>query len=89
METGFPPLPQGRGPCPKSDEKIGDSGRDNITRIGGAIITHLDGILSTDRAFTNIVKSVEFLAVSSYHRAWCYFRPPTATGNSGVKGKQE
>ena len=89
METGFPPLPQGRGSCPKNDEKIGDFGGDNITRIGGAIIADLDGILSADRAFTNIAKSVEFLAVSRHHCAWCYFRSPTATRYSRTTGKQE
>jgi hypothetical protein len=89
METGFPSLPEGRGSCPKNDEKIGDFGGSDITPVGGAVITDLDGIFSTDTTSTDIAKSVEFLAVSSHHCAECYFRSPTATGYPLATGKQE
>lgn len=70
-------------------EKIRDFGGSNITPVGGAIIADLAGILSTDAISTDVVKSVEFPAVSSHHCAGCNFRSPTATGYPRTTGKQE
>ena len=70
-------------------EKIRDFGGSDITPVGGAIIADLAGILSTDAISTDVVKSVEFPAVSSHHCAGCNFRSPTATGYPRTTGKQE
>lgn len=68
-------------------EKIRDFGGRDITRVGGAIITDLDGIFSTDTTSTDLAKSVEFLAISSHHCAERYFRSPTAAGHPGTTRK--
>lgn len=68
-------------------EEIRNSGRRDIARVGGAVVTNLDGIRSKNRTLADVVKSVEFFAVSNNHCACCNFRSPTATGYPRVSGK--
>ena len=61
-------------------EKIRNLGGSDITRVGSAVITDLDGILSTDTTFTDIDENLGFLTVSRHHCTRCNFRSPTEAG---------
>lgn len=59
-------------------EEIRNLGRRDITSVGGAVVTHLDGIRWKNGTPADLVEGPEFFAVPNNHCAWCNFRSSTA-----------